>query len=116
MNESIKKMKSVHKELASRIREYKSYRKQKNADKRPDGMKESWRIDSEVHSLSQESRARHIAYCMNRGVEYEKIEQPRKQNSIGSYGAPSWKKIDEYRELYRGWYESANVCTSEQTA
>lgn len=49
---------------------------------------------SSVYAEKLFIRHRHIAYCLLRGTEYERIEKPREGNE------PNWKLIDQLRQEY----------------
>lgn len=105
MNQAIKTIKQIHKNLAKEIREYKSLRK---AAVRP----KNW-SDYTLWSMSRQYRARHIAYCLNRGTPYEKIEKARIPFASDYYLS---EKVSEYQEEYKEMYNEANVRVSEPAA
>ena len=103
MNQAIQQIKHIHKDLASKIREHKALRK---AFKWKDQFKYESSLQYAIQDLSKESRLRHIAYCLNRGREYDQIEKPRETNMLTS---TEWSKIQAYQEEYKKLYEEANV-------
>ena len=77
MNKGITTIKQIHKGLAAKIKRY------------------------GYASDSREFRFRHIAYCLNRGTEYDRIEKPREQNELKDW---DWSVINKYREEYKELY------------
>jgi hypothetical protein len=110
MNQGIKQIKQIHKDLAVTIRQYRSFRKEDREADRPDGMVNLWSLQYEIDRLSNESRYRHIAYCLNCGTDYDAIEKPREENKLE---ISQWNTIKKYQEQYRILYEE-NVCNSKQ--
>ena len=77
MKEQIKKLKQELKQLAVEIRELKSQRKSSK-----------YGFVDGLYYKRYYARHKHIAYCLLRGVPYEKIEQPHPDNK------PVWAEVD----------------------
>jgi len=65
----------------------------------------AWAQDSKVYKMKFEFRHKHIAYCLLRGTDLEKIEQPAEDNQ------PSSKRIGEIMEEYKN---EKDVCNCEE--
>jgi hypothetical protein len=65
-------LKAELKDLAKRLRYWKSHRKY---EKRLEINKPLWQIDSIIFELKHKFRHRHIAYCLLRGRSYDEVEQ-----------------------------------------
>ena len=108
MNEALKHIKQIHKQLAIKIRAYKACRKDKYTGEIPSDWSE-WNIEM----FGIEARHRHIAYCTGKGTEYDKIEQPREVNKLTTY---DWDKINKYKDTYQEMFNEENVRTGKQPA
>ena len=91
-------LKNKLKELANRIRELKSHRKQDNR-----GDWSIWDIEYNIWRDKREYRHKHIAYCLLRGRMYDEIERP------GADNPANMALVNKYMEQYN--VKEENVCT-----
>lgn len=93
-------IKQSQKDLAQQVREAKVLIHQ------PHTYRELWA----AQRISKDFRYRHIAYCLLRGTDYEKIECPRENNE------PDWSLIEEYKTEFEEMFHAAEeaVCSDEK--
>lgn len=99
-------LKQEQKELATKLTgQKKALKESHRAYGRGEEGAKPWNEEYKKDRMKYEFRHKHIAYCLLRGTEMEKIEQPAEDNK------PSEKRIKEIMEEYKN---EKDVCYSEE--